>query len=133
MELVASLHVILPCLRRVLLDLPTLCTMRPPKEAGETDPAIDLNSLVTAAWRLMQNRLHIDTVFLMLFYVPSEWFARKIAYIAIDKETIDEFLHGVADFFTFVGEACKRVNYVIIDGVGDGIPRIVSGCKPMVP
>ncbi|NDJ84552.1 MAG: hypothetical protein GYB66_01570 [Chloroflexi bacterium] len=79
------------------------------------------------AWNALGNRFFLDTLFLRLFYVPFEWFGRKVAYLAIDKETIDETLHSIADAFVFVGETFKRFNRVVIDGVGDGIPMLLWG------
>ena len=51
---------------------------------------------------LLQNRLRIDTLWLQLFYVPFEWFGRKIAYVAIDKEVMDETWHAIADLFVAI-------------------------------
>lgn len=95
-----------------------------PMRKGDRDPVRQF--FPDSAWTMMQNRLHLDNIFLTIFYIPSEWVARKVAYQAIDKETIDEFLHGVGDTFVFLGESAKRINYVVIDGVGDGIPRLIS-------
>lgn len=94
-----------------------------PREDESVDPLQRI--LGDNVWSALQNRLHIDTVFLQIFYVPFEWFGRKVSYLSIDKETIDETLHGIADFFVWVGEAVKRFNRVVIDGVGDGIPRLL--------
>jgi len=94
-----------------------------PLKADQKDPMQE--QLGDGIWSALQNRLWIDTLWLAIFYVPFEWFARKIAYVAIDKETIDEFLHGVGDFFVGIGEVCKRFNRVVIDGVGDGIPMMI--------
>lgn len=97
--------------------------MREPVKADQKDPMHE--RLGDEVWGALQNRLWIDTLWLAIFYVPFEWFARKIAYVAIDKETIDEFLHGIGDVFVAIGEACKRFNRVVIDGVGDGIPMMI--------
>ena len=40
---------------------------------------------------------------------------------AIDKETIDGVLERLAEAFTWLGEAFKRFNTVVIDGVVDGL------------
>lgn len=48
-----------------------------------------------------------------------------VVYRNIDKELIDEALHGIADAATAIGEAIKRFNRVVIDGVGDGIPYLI--------
>ncbi len=95
-----------------------------PIEAGEKDRSEAFFG--SQLWTAMQNRLYIDTFYLRTFYVPFEWFARKISYQAIDKETIDEFLHTVADTMVSIGEALKMLNRVVIDGVGDGIPSLIA-------
>jgi hypothetical protein len=41
----------------------------------------------------------------------------------VDKGIIDSVLHGIARFFTWVGDLTKVLNAWLIDGVGDGIPR----------
>jgi NADH-quinone oxidoreductase subunit L len=95
-----------------------------PVKEGETDPAEAY--LGPQAWAALQNRFHIDTLFLRYLYVPFEWFGRKITYQTIDNEWINTTLYEVADSFGQLGEAIKRFNYVVIDGVGDGIPVLVG-------
>jgi NADH:ubiquinone oxidoreductase subunit 5 (subunit L)/multisubunit Na+/H+ antiporter MnhA subunit len=49
---------------------------------------------------------------------------------ALDKEVFDGTLHSIADAFIWLGEFFKRFNTVVIDGVGDGIPRaILDGAR----
>ena len=96
---------------------------REPLKTDQKDPMHE--RLGDGIWSALQSRLRIDTLWLAIFYVPFEWFGRKIAYVAIDKETIDEMLHSIADLFIWIGEACKRFNRVVIDGVGDGIPMMI--------
>lgn len=105
------------------LALAWLVYGRKPVEAGQKDPvhaAIGDN-----AWALLQNRFYLDTIFLKVFYVPFEWFGRRITYEEIDKKTIDELLASVAQAAVYVGESLKRFNFVVIDGVGDGIPAAI--------
>jgi hypothetical protein len=45
---------------------------------------------------------------------------------ALDKETIDGVLDTIAETFTWLGEAFKRFNTLVIDGVGDGLPRAIG-------
>ncbi len=97
---------------------------RNPLKQGEQDPMIGI--LGEGTWAAIQNRLNIDNVWLQIFYVPSEWFARKVAYRAIDKETIDGTLESIAEAFIFIGEFIKNFNLVFIDGVSDGIPMLIG-------
>ncbi len=94
-----------------------------PRKDYSVDPLQRL--LGDNVWSALQNRLHLDTLFLQIFYVPFEWFGRKVVYLSIDKETIDELLHGTAGLFVNIGETFKRINRVVIDGVGDGIPKLI--------
>lgn len=95
-----------------------------PIKAGQKDPVHNL--IGDSAWAALQNRFYLDTLFLRAFYVPFEWFGRVVTYRWIDKETIDELLFMFADGAVWIGEAIKRLNYVVIDGVGDGIPRLIG-------
>jgi NADH-quinone oxidoreductase subunit L len=94
-----------------------------PVTAGQKDPVH--NAIGDSAWAALQNRFYIDTVFLRLLYIPFEWFGRRITYEEVDKKTIDELLTSVGQGATTLGEAIKRFNYVVIDGVGDGIPLAI--------
>jgi NADH-quinone oxidoreductase subunit L len=97
---------------------------RKPLEAGQTDP---VEALIGAgAWKTLQNRFYLDNVFLRIFYVPFEWFGRRFTYEEVDQKTINEIIHNVGDIANNIGEATKRFNYVVIDGVGDGIPILLG-------
>lgn len=94
-----------------------------PRDADEKD---FMNvTLGDPVWHALQNRLNLDNVWLRTLYMPFEWFGRVVVYRNIDKELIDEALHGIADAATAIGEAIKRFNRVVIDGVGDGIPYLI--------
>jgi len=95
-----------------------------PLEAGQRDPVQDI--VGDRMWLAMQNRFYIDDIFLRIFYVPFEWFGRRVAYEEVDNKTINELLYGVADAAGWLGEMLKRFNYIVIDGVGDGIPKVVA-------
>ncbi|HLA44821.1 MAG TPA: proton-conducting transporter membrane subunit, partial [Aggregatilineales bacterium] len=94
-----------------------------PVEAGEKDPVH--RWIGDNAWNALQNRFYLDTVFLRIFYIPFEWFGRRFTYEEVDKKNIDELLTSVAQGAIMIGEAVKRFNFVVIDGVGDGIPRAI--------
>lgn len=97
---------------------------RNPLKAGEEDPMKAI--LGDNAWGAIQNRLNIDNVWLQIFFMPMEWFSRKVAYQGIDKETIDGTLESIAEATTFIGEFIKSFNLVFIDGVSDGIPMLIG-------
>jgi NADH:ubiquinone oxidoreductase subunit 5 (subunit L)/multisubunit Na+/H+ antiporter MnhA subunit len=69
---------------------------------------------------VLQNRFYIDVLYRKYLLNPAEWFAERIVIRAIDKETIDGVLETIADTFTWLGEAFKRFNTVVIDGFVDG-------------
>ncbi|MCI0710257.1 MAG: NADH-quinone oxidoreductase subunit L [Chloroflexi bacterium] len=97
---------------------------REPLKENEQDPMIEV--MGQPAWVALQNRLDIDNVWLRIFYMPFEIFARRVVAIGIDKETIDGLLEGIGEVATFIGETFKRFNRVFIDGVGDGIPMLIG-------
>lgn len=93
-----------------------------PREIGEKDP---IQKMVgDPVWQAFRNRFGFDTAYLRIFYMPFEWFGRW-SYRAIDKDTIDGILETIAVTFNNLGEAIKRFNRVVIDGVGDGIPELI--------
>lgn len=94
---------------------------RRPLGAGQTDPARVM--LGDGIWTMLQNRFYIDILYRRYIVRPAEWFAVNIVIQAIDKETIDGVLDSIAEAFIWLGEAFKRFNRVVIDGVGDGIPQ----------
>ncbi len=86
-----------------------------PSAPGEADPV--QAALGPEIWRILQNRFYIDIAYRRYLLRPAEWFAENIVIKAIDKETIDGVLEGLAEAFTWLGEAFKRFNTVVIDGV----------------
>jgi NADH-quinone oxidoreductase subunit L len=95
-----------------------------PLKAGEVDPVQKL--IGDKAWTALQNRFYIDELYLRLFVVPFEWFGRRFTYEEVDKKTIDELWSSIGQGFVYIGEAIKRFNYVVIDGVSDGIPIAIG-------
>jgi NADH-quinone oxidoreductase subunit L len=77
-------------------------------------------------WLWLQNRGYWDDYLLKYLYVPFEAFARRWVYKETDKETIDGLLESTASGAEWLGEAIKRFNYVVIDGIGDGIPQLIG-------
>ncbi len=97
---------------------------REPVAEGETDPTEA--ALGPGVWDMLQNRFYIDILYRKYLVRPLEWAAVHVVIQGIDKDTIDEILHMIADGFTWLGEAFKRFNTVVIDGVGDGIPLAIG-------
>jgi NADH-quinone oxidoreductase subunit L len=95
-----------------------------PLAAGETDPTE--KALGPGIWQMLQNRFYIDILYRRYLVQPFEWASVHIVIQAIDKETIDGVLETLADGAVWTGEACKRFNRVVIDGVGDGIPKAIG-------
>ena len=92
---------------------------RRPLAAGQTDPTEA--ALGPGIWAMLQNRFYIDLLYRRYLLRPAEWFAENIVIQAIDKETIDGVLETIAETFTWLGEAFKRFNTVVIDGTIDGL------------
>ncbi len=74
----------------------------------------------------LKNKYYIDELYGTIFVRPSQWFAQKVAYEFIDKGIIDGFLSLIARVFTWIGDLLKVLNLWLIDGVGDGIPRLIA-------
>lgn len=95
-----------------------------PRDSYEKDPIQE--KVGDPVWQALKNRFGFDTFYLATFYRGFEWFGRVFSYRKVDKETIDGILETIAVGFNNIGEAIKRFNHVIIDGVGDGIPQLIG-------
>lgn len=97
---------------------------RKPLQAGETDPTEQ--ALGPGIWDMLQNRFYIDILYRRYIVRPAEWAAVHIVIQGIDRDTIDEILHMIAAAFTWLGEAFKRFNTVVIDGAIDGLTGAIG-------
>jgi NADH-quinone oxidoreductase subunit L len=97
---------------------------RQPLRAGETDPAE--KALGPGLWKALQNRFYIDVYYRRYLLRPMEWASVNIVINGIDRDTIDGVLDTIAETFTWLGEACKRFNTVVIDGFVDGIVSLIG-------
>jgi NADH-quinone oxidoreductase subunit L len=95
-----------------------------PVRTGQVDPTE--RALGAGIWQALQNRFYIDLLYRRYIIRPAEWFAETVVIQAIDKETIDGVLETIAETFIWIGDAFKRFNTLVIDGVGDGIPRAIG-------
>lgn len=97
---------------------------RNPLKAEQEDPMKLI--LGQPTWRALQNRLWIDNLYLRIFYMPFETFARRVVDEGIDRETIDGTLEMIGEMTIGLGETIKAFNRTFIDGVGDGIPMLIG-------
>ncbi len=96
---------------------------RKPLAAGEPDPLIRiLGPLHTT----LKNKYYFDELYQIVFVNPSQWFAKNVSYLFIDKGIIDGFLHLIARVGTWIGDLIKVLNSWLIDGVGDGVPELIA-------
>jgi NADH-quinone oxidoreductase subunit L len=72
----------------------------------------------------LQRRYYLDDLNEMLFERPSKWISANVIKL-IDKGFIDGVLHTIAAIFTWIGDFIKVMNAWLIDGVGDGIPKVI--------
>jgi NADH-quinone oxidoreductase subunit L len=94
-----------------------------PLKAEDADPTE--KALGPGIWTALQNRFYIDALYRQYMVQPAEKFAAVMVQ-AVDKETIDGILDTIGEMATGTGEFFKRFNTVVIDGVGDGIPRAIA-------
>lgn len=93
---------------------------RKPLEAGEVDPMVKI--LGEGVYTTLQKRYYFDDLYSVLWVKPSQWISKQVGDF-VDKGIIDGILHGIARFFTWLGDFIKVMNAWLIDGVGDGIPK----------
>ncbi len=105
------------------LYLGWLLYWRKPLVAGQADPLVNMLGPI---YDTLKNKYYIDELYGRIFVQPSQWFAQKVAYEFIDKGIIDGFLSLIARVFTWIGDLLKMLNLWLIDGVGDGIPRLIA-------
>jgi len=95
-----------------------------PLAAGQDDPV--KVAVGPEIWRMLENRFYIDLLYRKYLVKPVERFAHNVVGPVIDQETIDGVLETISDLFTGLGELFKMLNKLVIDGVGDGIPRAIG-------
>ena len=95
---------------------------RKPLQAGEEDPMVKI--LGGSVYTTLQRRYYLDDLYALLFVAPSKWIAHQVN-VLLDRGLIDGILHAVARFFTWLGDLFKVMNAWLIDGVGDGIPKLI--------
>jgi NADH-quinone oxidoreductase subunit L len=96
---------------------------RKPLKAGEADPMVKI--LGPSIYNLLKNKYYIDELYDVVFIRPSAAIARVTSDF-IDRGVIDGFLHLTGRVFTWIGDLIKVVNLWLIDGFGDGIPRLLN-------
>ncbi|NWF70923.1 MAG: NADH-quinone oxidoreductase subunit L [Chloroflexi bacterium] len=96
---------------------------RKPLEAGQEDPAI---KALGPVYDLLKNKYYFDELYERVFIRPSQWFATAVVSEFVDHGIIDGFLHLLARLANWIGEFFKALNLWLIDGVGDGIPKLIG-------
>lgn len=96
---------------------------RKPLVAGQPDPLI---KILGPVHKTLQNKYYVDELYVRVFVNPSQWFARNVSYLFLDKGVIDGFLSLIARVFTWLGDFFKVLNAWLIDGVGDGVPELIA-------
>jgi NADH-quinone oxidoreductase subunit L len=95
---------------------------RNPLEAGQEDPLIKI--IGQKMYTTLQNRYYMDEFYKQVLVTPSQWIGKKVISL-IDKGFIDNVLHLLGIAFTWLGDFIKVMNKWLIDGVGDGIPKLI--------
>lgn len=95
---------------------------RKPLEAGQEDPLIKI--MGQSMYTTLQKRYYFDDMYKIVFVTPAQAVARWVIAF-LDKGIIDGFLHFLGAAFTWLGDLIKMLNKWLIDGVGDGIPRLI--------
>lgn len=98
--------------------------IRKPVVAGQPD-ALE-GTLGTAGYTLLQNKYYFDELYAAWLVRPFKWFADKVVGPIIDQGIIDGILHAIAAAATWIGELFREFNFVVIDGISDGIPAWVA-------
>jgi NADH-quinone oxidoreductase subunit L len=96
---------------------------RKPLQAGQDDPLI--NVLGRPLHTTLRNKYYFDELYRAALIVPSQWLARVVSDV-LDRGVIDGALMLIARVFTWIGDLLKVLNMWLIDGVGDGIPRLIG-------
>lgn len=98
--------------------------IRKPVEAGQPDVLEGV--LGASGYSLLKNKYYIDELYAAWIVRPFKWFADKVVGPIIDQGIIDGILHAIAAAATWIGELLREFNFVVIDGVSDGIPAWIA-------
>jgi NADH-quinone oxidoreductase subunit L len=98
-----------------------LVYVRRPLEAGEEDP---LARFLGAFYTLFENKYYLDELYDLLFVRPSQWFAKNVAYLLIDRGIIDGVLHFIARSTQWLALRNKDFDTYVVNG---GPDELVGG------
>jgi NADH-quinone oxidoreductase subunit L len=93
-----------------------LVYVRRPLEAGEEDP---LARFLGAFYTLFENKYYLDELYDLLFVRPSQWFAKNVAYLLIDRKIIDGVLHFIARSTQWLALRNKDFDTYVVNGGPD--------------
>jgi NADH-quinone oxidoreductase subunit L len=98
-----------------------LVYVRRPLEAGAEDP---LARFLGAFYTLFENKYYLDELYDLLFVRPSQWFAKNVAYLLIDRGIIDGVLHFIARSTQWLALRNKDFDTYVVNG---GPDELVGG------
>ncbi|MBK9124497.1 MAG: NADH-quinone oxidoreductase subunit L [Chloroflexi bacterium] len=104
------------------LGLGYLMYGRKPLKAGEEDPLI---KMLGPVHNVLKNKYFFDELYETIFIKPSQAVARAVSEF-VDRGIIDGTLHTIGFVFRWIGDLLKMLNLWLIDGFGDGIPRLIG-------
>ena len=84
---------------------------------------------------LLKNKYYFDEIYHFLFVKPAYWIAEQFTYLFMDRKVIDGFLHAVARFSLFLGNAFRNyfdkpvINGWIGDGTGNAVKASGTGLR----
>ncbi|HTX90815.1 MAG TPA: NADH-quinone oxidoreductase subunit L [Anaerolineales bacterium] len=84
---------------------------------------------------LLKNKYYFDEVYAFLFVKPAYWISETFSSVFMDRKVIDGFLHSVARFSLFLGNAFRNyfdkpfINGLIGDGTGAAVKASGSGLR----
>ncbi|KXK54634.1 MAG: putative NADH-quinone oxidoreductase subunit L [Chloroflexi bacterium OLB13] len=104
------------------LGLGYLMYGRKPLKAGEADPLV---KMLGPMHNVLKNRYYFDELYEIIFVKPAQATARVVSEF-VDRGIIDGTLHTIAFVFRWTGDLLKMLNLWLIDGFGDGVPRLIG-------
>jgi NADH-quinone oxidoreductase subunit L len=98
-----------------------LVYVRRPLEAGAEDP---LARFLGAFYTLFENKYYLDELYDLLFVRPSQWVAKNVVYLLIDRGIIDGVLHFIARSTQWLALRNKDFDTYVVNG---GPDELVGG------
>ncbi|NLH08104.1 MAG: NADH-quinone oxidoreductase subunit L [Chloroflexi bacterium] len=106
------------------LGLGWLMYVRRPLRAGEEDPLL---RVLGPFYNLFANKYYIDEAYDFLFVRPSQWFARNVSYLLIDRGIIDGIIHFIARSTEWWALRNKDFDTYVVNGGADEVVEGIGG------